>query len=294
MVVQTLFPIMKSNHLIPILSLSLAATAFAQQNFDNVTMKATHMGGTVHMLEGAGGNIGVSAGNDGILIIDTQFAPLAEKIEAAVEEINSGDIRYVLNTHWHPDHTGSNPYFGKQADIIAHDNVRVRLSGRDGIESQALPTITYAEGVKLHMNGESIQVHHFGPAHTDGDSIVWFPDSDVVHLGDLFFNGRFPFIDLGSGGSAEGYLKTVGAILEKLPEGIKIIPGHGPAATREDYVKFHTMLKDVLGMVKESIADGKSLQQVKETGVQEKYKSWSWAFINESRFLEICYNSLSQ
>jgi len=269
-----------------------AFSASAQQNMDNVQIKATHVAGTVYLLEGAGGNIGVSVGDDGILIVDDQFAPLAEKIEAAVKGLNSGAIKFVLNTHWHGDHTGGNAHFGRQADIIAQDQVLTRLAGRADIERSALPVITFQDAIAIHINGEKVMMQHVGPGHTDGDSVVTFTRSNVVHMGDLFFKGRFPYIDLGSGGDVRGYLKNVEAALKRIPDDAKIIPGHGTLANKDDLKEFHKMLKTITGQIQSAIDSGKTLDQVKADGVPQEYKSWGAGFINESRFLEICYNGM--
>jgi glyoxylase-like metal-dependent hydrolase (beta-lactamase superfamily II) len=264
----------------------------AQQNFDNVEIKATHVAGTVYMLEGAGGNIGVSVGKDGILIVDNQFAPLAVKIEAALRDLNQGGIKFVLNTHWHGDHTGGNAHFGKLGTIVAHDRVHARLAERSNVEPESLPVITFQDTVSIRFNDEVVQLRHRGPGHTDGDSLVTFVNANVLHMGDQFFNGRFPFIDLGSGGSVQGYVDTVAMALDRLPDDAKIIPGHGALATKEDLKEFYLMLTTITGQVKQAISAGKSLDEVKAKGVPEKYKSWGAGFINESRFLEFCYNDL--
>jgi len=227
-----------------------AAQVRAQQDFSKVQMKATKVGGNVYMLEGAGGNIGVSAGVDGILIVDDQFAPLADKIRAALKELNPGQLRFVLNTHYHGDHTGSNAVFGKEATIIAHDNVRARLAVEQTVlgnkvpaaPKEALPVITYAQSVSIHFNGEEIRVIHFPAGHTDGDSVMFFHTSNVVHMGDHFFANRFPFIDLDHGGSVEGLTKNIGDIAARLPADVRIIPGHGPISTLDDLKRYHRML----------------------------------------------------
>lgn len=266
--------------------------AVAQQNFDNVVIKTIHVAGPVHMLQGAGGNIGVSAGADGVLMVDDQFAPLAEKIEAAIKQLNPGRIRFLLNTHWHGDHTGGNAHFGKQTEIVAHTNVRKRLAGRADTEKAALPVITYDDGISVHLNGEEVRVYHVGPGHTDGDSIIAFTGSKVVHMGDLYFKDRFPFIDLGSGGDVAGFVKNIETALQYTPDDAKIIPGHGDLATKDDLKRYHTMLVTITGQVKQAIAAGKSLEEVKAAGVPAEYKGWGTGFINEARFLEFCYNSL--
>jgi glyoxylase-like metal-dependent hydrolase (beta-lactamase superfamily II) len=265
----------------------------AQQDFSKVQIKSTHVAGNVHMLEGAGGNIGVSTGPDGLLIVDDQFAPLAEKIDAALQKLEAGGpLKFVLNTHWHGDHTGGNAFFGRKASIIAHANVRKRLAAKSDTPKEALPVITQDEGLSVHFNGEEIRMIPLGPGHTDGDSVIHFTKSGVVHMGDQFFNGRFPFIDLGSGGSVEGYAKNVGNVLQTLPDDVKIIPGHGALATKKDLKAFHDMLVETTGIVRKAITEGKSLEQVKAAGLPEKYKEWGTGFINSARYLEIVYNNL--
>lgn len=275
-----------------ILACSLSE-GWAQRDFSDVEIKASHVAGNVYMLEGAGGNIGASVGDDGILIIDDQFAPLANKIEEALRKLSPRPIEYLLNTHWHGDHTGGNAHFGKQASIIAHRNVRQRLADKADTPREALPVVTYTDPISVHFNGEEIRVYPLPPGHTDGDSVIHFTGSGVVHLGDQFFNARFPFIDLGSGGSVAGYAKNVDWVLEHLPEGTKIIPGHGALGTREDLESFQAMLRETIELVNKAIADGQSLEQLKAAGMPAKYEGWGGGFINTSRWLEIAYNDLS-
>ena len=288
---------MKTN-LFPNVVALLLVTAFGAlaqpRDFSKVEIKATAVAGNIHMLEGSGGNIGVSTGPDGVLIVDDQFAPLAEKIAAAIEKLDSGPIKFVLNTHWHGDHTGGNGYFGKKASIVAHANVRKRLADKSDTPKEALPVFTFGDSASVHFNGEEIRLIHLGPGHTDGDSIIHFTKSGVVHMGDLFFNERFPFVDLGSGGDVAGLLKNIEAALEKIPADAKIIPGHGTLGTRADLEKYRDMLVETTGLVKKAIADGKSLADVKAAGLPEKYKTWGSGFINASRWIEISYNSLSK
>jgi glyoxylase-like metal-dependent hydrolase (beta-lactamase superfamily II) len=270
-----------------------AVSASAQQNFENVQIKSTHVAGNIHMLEGQGGNIGVSTGPDGLLIVDDQFAPLAQKIDEALGKLEAGGpLKFVLNTHWHGDHTGGNAFFGRKASIVAHTNVRKRLAEKSDTPKEALPVITQDNGLSVHFNGEEIRMIPLGPGHTDGDSIIHFTKSGVVHMGDQFFNGRFPFIDLGSGGSVEGYIKNVEKILEHATDEMKIIPGHGPLGTKKDLKAFHDMLVETTGIIRKAISEGKSLEQVKAAGLPEKYKEWGTGFINHARYIEIVYNNL--
>src|SRR5712692_12003121 len=200
-------------------------------DFSKVEIKVTKVGGNVYMLEGSGGNIGVSVGPDGILIVDDQFAPLADKIKAALKTLGDGKLKFVLNTHYHGDHTGGNVVFSPEAPIIAQTNVRARLSTEQKSKffkrttppspKEALPVITFDQAVSVFFNGEEIKVIHFPHGHTDGDSVIFFTGANVVHMGDDFFAGRFPFVDLASGGNVEGVTKNVGDIISKLPAGVK-------------------------------------------------------------------------
>lgn len=268
--------------------------ASAQRDMSNVEIKTTPVAGNIYMLEGQGGNIAVSTGPDGVLMVDDQFAPLAGKITAAIEKLDQGPIKFLLNTHWHGDHTGGNAHFGKKANIVAHTNVRKRLAGKSDTAKEALPVVTFGDSASVHINGEEVRLIHLGPAHTDGDSIIHFTQSGVFHMGDQFFNGRFPFVDLGSGGDVAGLLKNIEAALKLIPAEAKIIPGHGALATKADLEKYRDMLVETTGLVKKAIADGKTLADVKAAGLPEKYKDWGSGFINANRWLEISYNSLSK
>jgi glyoxylase-like metal-dependent hydrolase (beta-lactamase superfamily II) len=279
-----------------------AGLASAQQDFSKVEIKASPVSGNVYMLEGSGGNIGVSVGSDGILIVDDQFAPLADKIRAALKALGQGRLRFLLNTHWHGDHTGSNAVFGTEATIIAHDNVRKRLAegsnvpgrGTPPAAREALPVITFDQSLAVHFNGEEIRAIHYPKGHTDGDSIIFFTKSNVVHMGDDFFNGMFPFIDLSSGGDVDGYVKNVGDVIPKIPAGAKIIPGHGALATIDDLKAFHAMLLETVEIVRKQVKAGKSLDEVKKAGMPDKYKSWGAGFVNTDRWIQIVFESLSR
>ena len=261
--------------------------------------------GPVHYLEGQGGNIGVSAGEDGILMIDDQFAELAPKIRAALEKlggtVSKGEPRVLLNTHHHGDHTGGNDEFGRVATIVAHENVRRRLESpapRAGGSSEpmareGLPLVTYTDGVTLHFNGEAIRVVHFPSGHTDGDSVVFFTGSNVVHMGDLFFSGRFPFVDLDGGGSVRGLHANVGRILAELKDDAKVIPGHGPLSSKADLAKYHAMLGDALELAGRALAAGKTAEQMKKEKLLAKYEAWSWSFVNADRFVDTLARELS-
>lgn len=254
------------------------------------------------MLQGAGGNIGVCVGKDGILLVDTQYAELYDKIKEALRKISNGKVKYVLNTHWHRDHTDGNVKFGTEAVIIAHINVRKRLSSEQKIFSrkikplplQGLPKITFYTSISLYFNDEEIRMVHFANAHTDGDSVIFFTKSNVLHMGDLFFSGRFPFVDLESGGDVENLTKTIEFILQRLPSTTKIIPGHGPLSTREDLKAYHHMLIQTTEIVREKINQGKSLEKIKAEGFPDVWKGWESNFINTEKWIEIIYKSLTK
>ena len=286
------------------LLLLCAATqsAFAQQDWSKVEIKSTKVNGNVYMLQGSGGNIGVSVGADGILIVDDQYAPLADKIKAALKTLGEGKLKFILNTHWHGDHTGGNAAFSSEGSIIAHTNVRKRLAEGMNITGRtvqpaakdALPIITFDQSVSVHFNGEEIRALHFPRGHTDGDAVIFFTSSNVVHMGDLFFNGMFPFVDIDSGGDVEGYMKNIDEVLGKLPPGARIIPGHGPLATADDLKKFHDMMLKTTGIVRDKMKAGKTLDQIKAEGLPEEWKSWSWQFVTTDRWISTIHRSYSK
>ena len=289
--------------LVLIVSLLVAATASAQTDFSKVQMKATKVAGNVWMLEGAGGNIGVSVGDDGLLIVDDQFAPLADKIRAALKGIADKKLHFILNTHWHGDHTGGNVVFGPEATIIAHDNVRKRLATEQKSTvfntttppspKEALPVITFDQTLTVHFNGEDIRAIHYPKGHTDGDSVIFFSASNVVHLGDDFFAGRFPFVDLESGGSVEGLVKNIGELITKIPADAKLIPGHGPISTLDDLKSYHRMLQQTTEIVRGKISAGKTLDQIKSEGLPAEWAPWGTGFIKTDRWVETIYKSLT-
>ena len=273
-----------------------------QPDFSKVEIKTTKVSGSVYMLEGAGGNIGVSAGADGVLIVDDQFAPLADRIRAAFKPLGTGQLRFVLNTHFHFDHTHANPVFGREALIVAHANVRRRLSVEttvlgekyQALPKEGLPVVTYDTTLSVHFNGEEVRVVHFPAGHTDGDSVVFFTGSNVIHMGDHFFAGRFPFIDLDNGGSVEGLTRNVAEVISKAPAGVKIIPGHGPLSTVEDLRAYHSMLVETTELVRTRLRAGRTLEQAKADGLPDKWKAWGTGFIKTDQWIETVYRSLQQ
>lgn len=281
----------------PLVALVVAAlTLAAQDRFAGVEIEALPVRGSVSMLIGQGGNIGVCAGPDGLVVVDNQFLPLAEKIQAALDAMDSGELRYMLNTHHHGDHTGGNEFFGDLAPIVAQENVRQRLEkggpGQQPAKEVALPVITFQDELKLFVNGETIRLRHHADCHTDGDSVVWFEDSNVVHMGDLFFKDSFPFVDVAAGGNVQNLITAIAAVLERVQDDTFIIPGHGALANREDLVHYHEMLRVSLEFVSERKRAGKSLQDMQKEGLGPDYREWGKGFINEQRWLGLVYSAV--
>ncbi|TVP16020.1 MBL fold metallo-hydrolase [Shewanella sp. KCT] len=263
-----------------------------EDKFAKVEITATKLTEHVYMLTGAGGNIGVSAGKDGLLIIDDQFAPLADKISAALADIQAGKPKYIVNTHYHGDHTGGNGIFGQTGTIFAHDNVLKRLASNQDFTKQALPSITYDQGINIHFNGDTLSLVHLGAGHTDGDSVIFWRDAPVVHMGDLFFKDRFPYIDLKGGGSVLGYRDSVATILAKVDDNTKIIPGHGELANKQDLIKFKQMLDTSIDWMNTQLKSGKSLEAIKQHGLPNDLQGWGWKFISQESWIETLYNGL--
>lgn len=271
----------------------------ASNNQQDVVIKTEKVAGNVYVLFGQGGNIGVSVGKDGLLMIDDQFERLADKIKAALKELGSDKPRFLFNTHWHGDHTGGNTVFGADSIIVAHQNVRTRLStpnsgGREfkPLAPVGLPMITYNEGLSIHFNGEEVRAVHYPTGHTDGDTVLFFTASNVVHLGDNFFAGRFPFVDLNSGGNVEGLAKNLGEIIKTIPADAKLIPGHGPISTVADLKTYHQTIVETTAIVREKMKT-KSLEVIKKEGLPEKYKDWGSGFIKTDAWIETIYKSYS-
>ena len=232
---------------------TLAATALPAQTPDTVNIRTTPVAGGVYLLQGSGGNIAASTGPDGVIMVDDDYAPLTDRILAAVDQLHSGRVRFVINTHWHGDHTGGNGNLGGQGImIVAHDNVRQRMSREQFIESfgakvppspaVALPVITFTDSLTFYLNNDTIQIFHVAPAHTDGDAVIFFRHANVIHMGDTYFNGLYPFIDYSTGGSLDGVIAAVDRGLGLADDATRIIPGHGPLATRTDLRRYREML----------------------------------------------------
>lgn len=285
-------------------ALMLAGMAAAQRNFDQVQIKTEKVSGNIYMLTGAGGNIGVSAGDDGLVIVDSQFAPLAPKIEAALKGIVDKPVRFLLNTHWHGDHTGGNAQLGKSGTVVAHENVRKRLVTGSTERKvapaapEALPVITFTHELSVHLNGEEVRAIHFPRGHTDGDSVIFFTKSNVVHMGDDFFVGRFPFVDMSSGGTVPGLIAGIEKVLAETPDDIKIIPGHGPLSTKTELRTYLEMIRTTSAAMQEQVKKKRTLEQVKADpkSVLGKYAGTEWGsgFIKDDTWIETLYRSHSQ
>jgi cyclase len=279
--------------------------AAAQQDFTKVEVKAEKLAEGVFMLTGAGGNIGVSAGPDGVFMIDSQYAPLTEKIKAAIAGISSQPVRFLLNTHWHGDHTGGNENLGKTGVVIvAQENVRKRMSAEQVIKAfgqtvppspaAALPLVTFVDAVSFHVNGDDVDAFHVPPAHTDGDAIVFFRKANVLHMGDTFFNGMYPFVDLSTGGSIAGMIGACDRGLSMGNASTRMIPGHGPSGTKSDLKAFRDMLVASRDAVAPLVKGGKTLDEVKAAkptaALDEK---WGKGFLKPDVWVSIVYADLS-
>jgi len=275
------------------------------QDYSKVEIKVQKVADGVYMLVGAGGNIGASVGDDGIVMIDDQFAPLAPKIQAALKGIADKPVRFIINTHYHGDHTGGNPDFSKLGTIIAQENVRKRLAAGSTIKlfknttppaaNGMLPIITFNDRATVHLNGEDIRAIHFPAGHTDGDSVIFFPKANVVHMGDDFVTYGFPFVDVENGGSVTGMIAGCEKVLSMVPADAKFIPGHGPLSTGDDVRKFVQMMRDTRAIVANAVKKHMSLQQMKDQKILAKFEdSNSKGFVKTNDWLDILYADITQ
>ena len=273
----------------------IVASPVLVQDVSKVEIKTEQVAPGVAVLFGAGGNIGVSYGEDGTILIDDQFAPLTAKIKTAVAALGAQPVKFLVNTHWHYDHTGGNENLGKDGVLImAHNNVRIRMLAGQGDQKPspkaALPLVTYDDGLKLHLNGEEVRVMHMAAAHTDGDSIVYWTKSNVIHMGDLFFwKMSFPFVDASSGGDVRGIVTGADKVLAMANDQTKIVPGHGAVATKADLQQYRDMVAQIIGKVEAGIKAGKTLEQIKAERPADGYGVKADGFITADRFVETVY-----
>jgi cyclase len=281
--------------------LIVSASQTIAQNFDSVQIKTIKITDKIYMLEGNGGNIGVLVGKDGIVIIDDQFAPLSEKIRTALKTLSDKPVRFVINTHFHGDHVGGNENFGGQgAIIVAQENSRLRMSSDEFMASfnapkkaapyDALPKVTFTESVTLHLNGETVQVFHVKNAHTDGDAIIYFKESNVFHGGDVFVRYGLPYIDQPRGGSMEGMINGVGELLKLANDSSVIIPGHGKLATKKDVLEFKNMLVTIRDRISKAIKDGKTVDEILKTDPTKEFISAG----DRKDFVKTVYDSMKK
>ncbi|TMB07514.1 MAG: MBL fold metallo-hydrolase [Deltaproteobacteria bacterium] len=283
-------------------ALASSAASAQQEDFSKVEIKATQVAGSVWMLEGSGGNIAVSAGDEGVVMVDDQFAPLVPKIKAALAKISQKPVRFLLNTHWHFDHVGGNAGMADTAAILAHENVRKRMQagaemfGRkiEPAEPRALPILTYQHDVTLWLNGEPVRALHVSPGHTDGDTVVFFTKSNVVHMGDDFFATGFPFVDLDSGGSVRGLIGAIDEVLPQIPPDAKVIPGHGSLQTVAALKKFRNRLDEIVALVARGLKSGKTVEQMQKEKLLAPYEDWNAGFVKADQFIAVVARDLTQ
>ena len=268
---------------------------------DDVQIKATQVAEGIHMLMGKGGNIGVLVGPDGTFVIDDQFAPLSKKIQTAIKDLGGDDPRFLINTHFHGDHTGGNENFGRLGTtIVSHDNVRERLKNGSFIQAfgmnsapapdKALPVITFSEEMHFHINGETVKAIHAAQAHTDGDSFIHFENANVIHAGDLFFNGFYPFMDAANGGSLKGLIKAADQILALSNDKTKIIPGHGPLADKAQLKAYRDMLATAYDRLIQLKNEGVSAEDAVVQGpLDDLDEQWGGGIFTADRWIQIIY-----
>lgn len=294
---KTLLPLTCVLLLGPLCSMATVAQDVSVQPLD----------GPLHLLQGEGGNVVASVGADGVLLVDDDYARLASAYETALQGLagTAAAPRFVVNTHWHGDHAGANEHWGNSgAVIMAHSNVRKRMASpqmspitgkiKQASPAAALPIVTFGDSLVLHFNGLDVEVQHYPAGHTDGDSVVFFPALNIVHMGDLFFKDRFPFVDLGSGGNVLSYIANVENVLAKIDAQTQIVPGHGSLANKKDLQRFLAMLRETSAAISSALEDGKTLQQIIDTGLSDKWASWGGGFINEASWIKIVAASLAK
>lgn len=287
---------MKKIVVLSIFSFLLSTTAVAQEG--DISWKSTELEPGLYMLEGEGGfpggNLGLMSGDDGIVLIDNGLPNLSAMTVASVEKLTSGPVNFVINTHAHGDHTGANAALSQSgATIVAHDNLRRALLANEQFDQGGIPKLTFDDSVTFHLNGHTAHVFHIPSAHTDGDAAIKFPEVNVIHAGDVFFNKVFPFIDLDGGGSVDGFIAGQQEILTMADDDTRIIPGHGPLASKADLKTAVDMLIDAKSRVKALIDAGKSIEEIQSENPLSRYDSWSWDFITTERMTNTIHRSLT-
>ncbi len=287
-----------------LLMVFLSVPVLAQQNFDTVKIRPLKITDNIYMLKGSGGNIGVMIGRDGTLMIDDQFGPLSNKINGAIKTLDPGEIRFLINTHIHGDHSGGNENFKRMGvTIVAHDAVRERMSKEQvnkamnrvtpAREKDALPVITFASKLNFHLNDEDIELIHFDPAHTDGDIAVHFKSANVFHMGDMFVRYGYPFIDVSSGGGINGFITSLDKLLALMDDNTRIIPGHGELASKADMKVFRDRLADIRDQVAAALKKGKKIEDIPALGITDKYEAeWGKGFVKGKDFVLLIAENL--
>ena len=278
--------------------ISVLFAAASQAEKAGVSVAVTQLRGPLHLLQAVGGNVVASVGGDGVLLVDNDYATNAAVLEAAVSGLaqSSQAPRFVLNTHWHNDHTGGNQHWGSRGSVIlAHANVRARMSSRQNVKAlgmvvepgaaEALPVVTFEDSMALHFNGVDIEVQHYPGGHTDGDSVIYFSQQNVVHMGDLFFKDRFPFVDVSTGGGVVAYIANVATVLARIDDNTIVVPGHGSVANKADLQRFHRMLDITISRVKSALAAGDTVEAIVAQGLGEEWSAWGKGFINEAAWI---------
>ena len=293
--------------LLPIILVTTSSGfVFGQETTPDAVITLVTVTDNIYMLEGtgdvealasgdlsnfSGGNIGLFVGADGVLIIDAKMAAFADKIKAAIKQVGGDSPRFILDTHWHNDHVNGHPEFRRDGTIIAHDNARTRIIADKSEEYW--PIVTFDQSLSIHINGEEIRALHYPAGHTDGDVVIYFVASNVVHMGDLFFSGYLPYVDLDSGGTVQGYMKNVKSILDEVSDDVQIMPGHGPVSSKDDLRTYYRSMTETVSLILEQMRAGKSLEEIQKAGLPEEWDRRAWFLIPSKRWIEIVYKSYS-
>jgi glyoxylase-like metal-dependent hydrolase (beta-lactamase superfamily II) len=272
----------------------------ADDDFSKEVVKSTPLTSSIHILEGAGGNITALIGSDGVFLVDDDFAQMADKLLVKLKELKGTSPRFIVNTHFHYDHTGGNEVFGPTATIIAATAVRDRLMKEQTlwkkqhppVPPQALPTLTFERTLTVDMNGEEIRILHLPHGHTDGDTVVFFTQGKVASLGDLYFSGMYPIFHLEHDGSLDGYIKNIETVLKQLPEDCKIVSGHGPLSTKADLAKYHQMIVSSFATVRKGTKAGRTLEQIQKAGLDPQWEPFSHGYVTTDRWIAMIYAAI--